>query len=80
MYKQEYTIMVTMERNAQVLDRILHIFSRRGIGLENIQLIPSAAERGLQQLRLVFREEEVTIKKIINQIDKQIGVMETRVQ
>lgn len=73
MKKQEYTIKVDTEKNAQVLNRILNICSRRGVGIDSMYLLPVFSSE-YRQLQFVVDEEETTIKKLINQIDKQIDV------
>lgn len=72
--KQLYTVSIYTENNIGLLNRISAIFQRRHINIESLNTSPSEIE-GVSRFTIVVFMDEVSIKKIIGQIDKQVEVI-----
>jgi len=72
--KQLYTVSIYTENNIGLLNRISAIFQRRHINIESLNTSPSEIE-GVSRFTIVVFMDEVGIKKIIGQIDKQVEVI-----
>ena len=72
--KQLYTVSIYTENNIGLLNRISAIFQRRHINIESLNTSPSEIE-GVSRFTIVVYMDEVGIKKIIGQIDKQVEVI-----
>ncbi len=72
--KQLYTVSIYTENNIGLLNRISAIFQRRHINIESINTSPSEIE-GVSKFTIVVNMNEVNIKKIIGQIEKQVEVI-----
>jgi len=69
-----YTISVYTENNIGLLNRISAIFQRRQINIESLNISVSEIE-GVSRFTIVVNMDEVNVKKIIGQIEKQIEVI-----
>jgi len=72
--KQLYTVFIYTENNIGLLNRISAIFQRRHINIESLNTSPSEIE-GVSKFTIVVNIDEVNIKKIIGQIEKQVEVI-----
>lgn len=72
--KQLYTVSIYTENNIGLLNRISAIFQRRHINIESLNTSPSEIE-GVSRFTIVVHMDEVGVKKIIGQIDKQVEVI-----
>ncbi|MFT5824452.1 MAG: acetolactate synthase-1/3 small subunit [Crocinitomix sp.] len=72
--KQLFTISVYTENNIGLLNRISAIFQRRHINIESLNTSPSEID-GVSKFTIVVNMTEVSIKKIIGQIEKQVEVI-----
>lgn len=72
--KQLYTVSIYTENNIGLLNRISAIFQRRHINIESLNTSPSEIE-GISKFTIVVNIDEVNIKKIIGQIEKQVEVI-----
>lgn len=74
MSKQEFTITVYTENHIGLLNRIAIIFSRRKINVESLNVSPSEVE-GIHRFTIVIDETEEVVRKLVNQIEKQVEVL-----
>lgn len=74
MEKQEFTITLYTENSIGLIGRISGIFSRRKINVESLNASPSEVE-GILRFTLVITESEEVVKKLCQQLEKQIDVM-----
>jgi acetolactate synthase-1/3 small subunit len=72
--KQLYAVSIYTENNIGLLNRISAIFQRRHINIESLNTSPSEIE-GVSKFTVVVNMNEVNIKKIIGQIEKQVEVI-----
>lgn len=72
--KQLFTVSIYTENNIGLLNRISAIFQRRHINIESLNTSPSEIE-GVSKFTIVVNVTEVSIKKIIGQIEKQVEVI-----
>jgi acetolactate synthase-1/3 small subunit len=72
--KQLYTVSIYTENNIGLLNRISAIFQRRHINIESLNTSPSEIV-GVSRFTIVVNMDEVGMKKIIGQIDKQVEVI-----
>ena len=72
--EQLYTVSIYTENNIGLLNRISAIFQRRHINIESLNTSPSEIE-GVSRFTIVVYMDEVGMKKIIGQIDKQVEVI-----
>jgi acetolactate synthase I/III small subunit len=72
--KKLYTVSIYTENNIGLLNRISAIFQRRHINIESLNTSPSEIE-GVSKFTIVVNIDEVNIKKIIGQIEKQVEVI-----
>ncbi|GAB7256162.1 acetolactate synthase small subunit [uncultured Polaribacter sp.] len=72
--KQLYTVSIYTENNIGLLNRISAIFQRRHINIESLNTSPSEIE-GVSKFTIVVNMDEVNIKKILGQIEKQVEVI-----
>jgi acetolactate synthase-1/3 small subunit len=72
--KQLFTISVYTENNIGLLNRISAIFQRRHVNIESLNTSPSEIE-GVSKFTIVVNMTEVSIKKIIGQVEKQVEVI-----
>jgi acetolactate synthase I/III small subunit len=74
MAKEEYTITVYTENQIGLLNRIAIIFSRRKINVESLNTSPSEIE-GIHRFTIVIHETEEIVRKLVQQIEKQVEVL-----
>ncbi len=72
--EQLYAVSIYTENNIGLLNRISAIFQRRHINIESLNTSPSEIE-GVSKFTIVVNMNEVNIKKIIGQIEKQVEVI-----
>jgi acetolactate synthase-1/3 small subunit len=72
--EQLYAVSIYTENNIGLLNRISAIFQRRHINIESLNTSPSEIE-GVSKFTVVVNMNEVNIKKIIGQIEKQVEVI-----
>lgn len=72
--KQSYTISIFTENSIGLLHRITSIFTKRHLSIESLNTSESEIH-GVFRFTLVVKVEEVLIKKIVKQIEKQIEVI-----
>lgn len=77
--KEEFTISVFTEDRVCLLTRIAMSFTRRHIQIESITASKSQIE-GLYCYIIVVEEEEMRIKKLVQQLEKQIDVVKATYQ
>lgn len=74
MTQKEYTITVYTENQVGLLNRIAIIFSRRKINVESLNTSPSEVA-GIHRFTIVVHETEEIVRKIVQQIEKQVEVL-----
>ncbi len=79
MEKEDYLITVYTENNVGLLNRIATIFSRRKINIESLNTAASERE-GIHRFTIVVRETEEGVRKLSQQIEKQVEVFEVSYQ
>jgi|TARA_R110001606_G_scaffold211697_1_gene359342 acetolactate synthase-1/3 small subunit len=72
--EQLYAVSIYTENNIGLLNRISAIFQRRHINIESLNTSPSEIE-GVSKFTVVVNMNEINIKKIIGQIEKQVEVI-----
>ncbi|MBK9733735.1 MAG: acetolactate synthase small subunit [Saprospiraceae bacterium] len=71
---QEYTLTVFSEDKTGILSRIVTIISRRHFDIKSITVSPSSIE-GIYRFTIMLVLEEEQVRKLTEQIDKQIDVL-----
>ena len=71
---KQFTVSVYTENNIGLLNRISAIFQRRHINIESLNTSPSEIE-GVSKFTIVVNMDEINIKKILGQIEKQVEVI-----
>ncbi|MCX8473173.1 MAG: acetolactate synthase small subunit [Sediminibacterium sp.] len=74
MEKKEFTLTIYTENTIGLLNRIAIIFSKRKIIIESINSSPTEI-KNINRFTLVLNESEEVVKKLVNQIGKQIDVI-----
>lgn len=74
--EKEYTISAYTEHKIGLLHRITIIFTRRKLNIESITASESEV-KGVYRFTIVIRTTPEQIRKVVKQIDKQIGVLKT---
>lgn len=72
--EQEYTIIIFTENKTGILSRLLGIITRRHINIESISASESSI-KDIHKIILVIRVSEELVRKVADQIDKQIDVL-----
>jgi acetolactate synthase-1/3 small subunit len=73
--KTLYTITIFSENTVGVLNQITTIFTRRQVNIETLSVSPSALP-GIHKFTITaLSESEDAIKKLVNQIDKQVDIL-----
>jgi acetolactate synthase-1/3 small subunit len=73
---KQYTISVITENRTDLLIRVIMIFTRRQISIASLNAEQSSIE-GVSHLTIVVNESEDLVKKLVQQIDKQIEVLKS---
>ncbi len=73
--KTLYTITIFSENAVGVLNQITTIFTRRQVNIETLSVSPSAIP-GIHKFTITaLSKTEESIKKLVNQIDKQVDIL-----
>lgn len=73
--KTLYTITIFSENAVGVLNQITTIFTRRQVNIETLSVSPSAIP-GIHKFTITaLSETEESMKKLVNQIDKQVDIL-----
>ena len=73
--KTLYTITIFSENAVGVLNQITTIFTRRQVNIETLSVSPSAIP-GIHKFTITaLSETEESIKKLVNQLDKQVDIL-----
>ena len=72
--KQVYTITVFTENQSGLLSRVVSVFSRRHINVDSLTTSQSSIP-SIHRFTIVVRVNEVMIKKLVAQLDKQVDVL-----
>lgn len=72
--KQEFTITAYTENHVGLLHRLTIIFTRRKINIESLTTSESEIE-GIHRFTIAVTESEEQVRKIVNQIEKQVEVL-----
>ncbi len=72
--KQEYNITAYSENHIGLLNRITIIFTRRKVNIESLTVSASAI-KGVSKFTIVVEATEEQVKKIVQQIEKQVEVL-----
>lgn len=71
---QEYTLTVFCEDQTGILSRIVTIITRRHFNIRSITVSPSSME-GIYRFTIMMELEEEQVRKLTEQIDKQVDVL-----
>lgn len=74
MSKQEFTITIYTENHIGLLNRMAGIFSRRKINIESFNSSPSEIP-GIFRFTIMVIESEEVVRKLVQQIEKQVDVI-----
>jgi acetolactate synthase-1/3 small subunit len=69
-----FTVIVFSENSVGLLNQIAIIFTRRQLNIETLSVSPSALE-GIHKFTITVFTNEITIEKVVKQIDKRIDVL-----
>lgn len=72
--KQEYNITAYSENHIGLLNRVTIIFTRRKVNIESLTVSASAI-KGVSKFTIVVEVTEEQVKKIVQQIEKQVEVL-----
>jgi acetolactate synthase I/III small subunit len=71
---KQYTISVFTENKAGLLMRVVMVFTRRHINIESLTTSQSSME-GIFRFTIVVNVTEEQVKKLVQQLDKQVDVI-----
>lgn len=74
MERQFYTISVFTENQVGLLNRLSIIFTRRGLNIESVSASASALP-GVHKINFTLMSDAVTIRKVVQQMEKCIDVL-----
>lgn len=74
---QRYTIIISSENVAGILNQITAVFTRRQINIDSLTVCASSTP-GVHKYTITCTTEEDTIKLITRQIEKKIDVLQAR--
>lgn len=69
-----YTITIFSENIVGLLNQVTIIFTRRGLNIETLSVSPSAIA-GIHKFTITSFTDEETMKKVVKQIDKRVGIV-----
>ena len=72
--KQLFTVIIFSENTVGLLNQITIIFTRRQLNIETLSVSPSAIE-GIHKFTITTFADEVTIEKVVKQIDKRVDIL-----
>lgn len=70
----DFTITICSEKSIGILNRILLIFSKRLINIENL-IMSSSETNNINRYIITVKINPEQLEKVIKQIEKQIGVI-----
>ncbi len=73
---KQYTITVFTENKAGLLMRVVMVFTRRHINIESLTTSQSSIE-GIFRFTIVVNVDEDQVKKLVQQLDKQVDVLKS---
>ncbi|NJN33972.1 MAG: acetolactate synthase small subunit [Saprospiraceae bacterium] len=73
---KQYTISVFTENKAGLLMRVVMVFTRRHINIESLTTSQSSIE-GIFRFTIVVNVTEEQVKKLVQQLDKQVDVLKS---
>jgi acetolactate synthase-1/3 small subunit len=72
--KKLFTVIVFSENTVGLLNQITIIFTRRRLNIETLSVSPSAIA-GIHKFTITTFADEVTIGKLVKQIDKRVDIL-----
>ena len=72
--KKLFTVIIFSENTVGLLNQITIIFTRRQLNIETLSVSPSAID-GIHKFTITTYTDEVTMKKLVRQIDKRVDVL-----
>ncbi|MDR2679388.1 MAG: acetolactate synthase small subunit [Tannerella sp.] len=72
--KKLFTVIIFSENTVGLLNQITIIFTRRQLNIETLSVSPSAIA-GVHKFTITTFADEVTIEKIVKQIDKRVDIL-----
>ena len=72
--KKLFTVIIFSENTVGLLNQITIIFTRRQLNIETLSVSPSAIE-GIHKFTITTFADEVTIEKVVKQIDKRVDIL-----
>ena len=76
MEKKLFTVTIFSENTVGLLNQVTIIFTRRQLNIETLSVSPSAIE-GIHKFTITTFADEVTMKKVVRQIDKRVDVLKS---
>ena len=73
---KQFTITVFTENKAGLLMRVVMVFTRRHINIESLTTSQSSIE-GIFRFTIVVNVDEDQVKKLVQQLDKQVDVLKS---
>lgn len=70
----EFTISVFTENHTGLMARVVSVFTRRHINIESLTVSKSSMP-GIHRFTIVVNVDEVLVKKLVAQLDKQVEVL-----
>ncbi|MDR0698717.1 MAG: acetolactate synthase small subunit [Tannerella sp.] len=74
--KKLFTVIIFSENTVGLLNQITIIFTRRQLNIETLSVSPSAIA-GVHKFTITTFADEVTIEKIVKQIDKRVDILKS---
>jgi len=76
MEKKLFTVTIFSENTVGLLNQVTIIFTRRQLNIETLSVSPSAIE-GIHKFTITTFTDEVTMKKVVRQIDKRVDILKS---
>lgn len=71
---KDYTLSVFTENHTGLLMRVVSVFTRRHVNISSLTTSQSSLE-GIYRFTIVIQVDEIMVKKLVAQLDKQIDVI-----
>ena len=71
---EKFTVTVFSENTSGILSRVVGIITRRHINIESMTVSKSSMD-GIHRFTICLELEEVAIKKLVSQIEKQVEIL-----
>ena len=71
-----FTVTIFSENTVGLLNQITIVFTRRQLNIETLSVSPSAIE-GIHKFTITTFADEMTMKKVVRQIDKRVEVLKS---